>query len=77
MVKNPLSVVEIFNAQGTTRQLATLYCLSTGEIAKIKGGVYPYDNIIATYKRQNLTRLITGGFGYDKDFKQFETFKLF
>ena len=73
----PLKAIEIFNAQGTTRQLAKHYGLSTGEIAKIKNGVKPYDVVITCYKRQNLTKLITGGFGYDKDYKQFETFKLY
>ncbi len=73
----PIKAIEIFNACGTTRELAKFYCLSTGEIAKIKNGVSPYDTIIAAYKRQNLTKLITGGFGYDKDFTPFEKFKLF
>lgn len=71
-----LTIVEIFNAQGSTRELAKIYCLSTSTISKIKGGTYPYDLVIADYKRQNLTRLITGGFGYDKHYKQFEKFVL-
>lgn len=72
-----LEIIEIFNALGTTKQIATKYCLPTGTIAKIKGGTGIYSAVITDYKRQMYAHLTAGVFGYDPNYKPFAAFKLY
>jgi len=64
-----LKVIEIFNANGTTRKLAVRFEVPKVVILQIKNSWEPFTSIIRDYKAKSLLHLRGGKFGYDPDYK--------